>query len=398
MLRPTALCVMLIALLAVACSSPATSSVPTKPAEESSVSDQDKAPVEEEAPVEDVAVELGDFESAPEMKARRERFAALRIGDGRVLALGGRGLGIGTLVATIHETAELLDPETLEWTLTGPMAEGRRSPVVVELTDGRVLVAGGLGPTKGTILTAEIWDPTENAWKSVAPMHMSRDGMGAVRLPDGRVMVVGGKTDDKIVATLVQSEIYDADADAWTEAAPMSEKRVNHTVTLLTDGRVLVTGGGREDGPFSKTAEAYDPGTDTWTTVAPMSVSRSFHTATLLEDGRVLVVGGRGKRLLAELYDPVADAWSSAGETEVARAEHRATLLLDGRVLVTGGLGLLAESEIYDPVANEWSTGSPLEIGRFRHATVLLSDGRVVVMGGTGPDGILASSEVLASK
>ncbi|MDD9995444.1 MAG: kelch repeat-containing protein, partial [Dehalococcoidia bacterium] len=97
-------------------------------------------------------------------------------------------------------------------------------------------------------------------------------------------------------------------------------------------------------------------------------------------------------------YDPVADVWSSAGETEVARAEHRATLLLDGRVLVTGGLGLLAESEIYDPVANEWSTGSPLEIGRFRHATVLLSDGRVVVMGGTGPDGILASSEVLASK
>ena len=59
---------------------------------------------------------------------------------------------------------------------------------------------------------------------------------------------------------------------------------------------------------------------------------------------------------------------------------------------------MLAESEIYDPVANEWSTGSPLQIGRFRHATVLLPDGRVVAIGGTGPDGILASSEVLASR
>ena len=382
----------LIALMAVACSSPAASSVPAKPVEESSVSVQD------EAPVEDVAMELGDFVSAPDMKARRERFSALRLSDGSVLALGGRGLGIGTLIATMHETAELLNPETLEWTMTGVMAEGRRSPAMVELADGRVLVAGGLLPTKFTTETAEIWDPTEGVWTAVAPMHRTRDGMGAVRLPDGRVIVVGGKMDAKLIGTLDQSEIYDVDADTWTEAAPMSEKRINHTVTLLLDGRVLVTGGGKEDPPFSKTAETYDPGTDTWTTVAPMTVSRSFHTATLLEDGRVLVVGGRGKRLLAELYDPVTDVWSSAGETEMARAEHNAVLLLDGRVLVTGGLGNLAESEIYDPVANEWSTGSPLKIGRYRSSTVLLSDGRVVTFGGIGAEGILASSEVLGSR
>ncbi len=389
MLRSTVIGI-LITLLAVSCSSPAASSVPTKPVEESSVSVQD------EAPVEDVAVELGDFVSAPDMKARRERFAALGLSDGSVLALGGRGLGIGTLIATMHETAELLNPETLEWTFTGPMVEGRRSPAMVELADGRVLVAGGLLPTKFTTQTAEIWDPTVGVWTTVAPMHRTRDGMGAVRLPDGRVMVVGGKMDAKLIGTLDQSEIYDVDTDTWTEAAPMSEKRLNHTVTLLLDGRVLVTGGGKEDGPFSKTAETYDSGTDTWKTVAPMTVSRSFHTATLLEDGRVLVVGGRGKRLLAELYDPVTDLWSSAGETEMARAEHNAVLLLDGRVLVTGGLGNLAESEIYDPVANEWSTGSPLKIGRYRSSTVLLSDGRVVTFGGIGAEGILASSEVLA--
>jgi len=365
--------------------------------EESSVSVQDDAPVDEAA-VEVVAVELGDFANAPDMKARRERFAALGLSDGRVLAVGGRGLGIGTLIGTMHETAELLNPETLEWTMTGVMAEGRRSPAMVELEDGRVLVAGGLLPTKFTTQTAEIWDPAEGAWTTVAPMLRTRDGMGPVRLPDGRVMVVGGKMDAKLVGTLDQSEIYDVDADTWAEAAPMSEKRINHTVTLLLDGRALVTGGGKEDPPFSKTAETYDPGTDTWTTVAPMTVSRSFHTATLLEDGRVLVVGGRGKRLLAELYDPVTDVWSSAGETAEPRAEHRALLLLDGRVLVTGGIGSLTVSEIYDPATNEWSTSSPLEIGRYRHNTVLLSDGRVVTFGGIGADGILASSEVLGSR
>ena len=38
----------------------------------------------------------------------------------------------------------------------------------------------------------------------------------------------------------------------------MHEKRVNHTATLLNDGNVLVIGGGKEDGPYSKTVELYD--------------------------------------------------------------------------------------------------------------------------------------------
>ena len=384
--------VFLITTLAVACSSTGESSETEKSIEESSVSVQDEAPVEEEA---EVSMDLGEFVTASDMMAKRERYAALMLSDGRVLAVGGRGLGIGTLIATMHETAELLDPETLEWTSTGSMAEGRRSPAMVELEDGRVLVAGGLLPTKFTTDTAEIWDPTQGTWTTVAPMARTRDGMGAVRLPDGRVMVVGGKMDGKMIGTLEKSEIYDAGSDTWIEAAPMSEKRINHTVTLLSDGRVLVTGGGKEDGPFSKTVEIYDASTDTWIEAAPMTVSRSFHTATLLEDGQVLVVGGRGKKMTAELYDPVADAWSSAGETEIARAEHKATLLQDGRVFVTGGLGNLAESEIYDPVADTWSTGSPLNIGRYRHFTLLLSNGRIVTFGGIGAEGILASSEVL---
>ena len=384
--------VFLITTLAVACSSTGESSETEKSIEESSISAQDEAPIEEDA---EVSMDLGEFVTASDMVAKRERYAALLLSDGRVLAVGGRGLGIGTLIATMHETAELLDPETLEWTSTGSMAEGRRSPAMVELEDGRVLVAGGLLPTKFTTDTAEIWDPTQGTWTTVAPMARTRDGMGAVRLPDGRVMVVGGKMDGKMIGTLEKSEIYDAGSDTWIEAEPMSEKRINHTVTLLSDDRVLVTGGGKEDGPYSKTVEIYDASADTWVEAAPMTVSRSFHTATLLEDGRVLVIGGRGKKMTAELYDPVADAWSSAGETEIARAEHKATLLQDGRVFVTGGLGNLAESEIYDPVAGTWSTSSSLNIGRYRHFTLLLSNGRIVTFGGIGADGILASSEVL---
>ena len=342
-----------------------------------------------------------DFDEAPDLKSSRERFSVIRLADGRLLAVGGRARGLGNVEAgNFNETAELLDPKTLKWTLTGSLEHKRRSPALVQIRDGRVLAAGGTGQQQVPIASVEMWNPADGVWTAVADMASARDSMGSVELRDGRVMVIGGSSIDErglLISALAESEIFDPGSGAWTAAAPMSEARVNHTATLLADGRVLVAGGGKQDGPYFNTAEVYDPNQDAWATAAPMSIGRAFHTATLLADGRVLVVGGRGKTTLAEIYDPDTDAWSGAGETELPRAEHAATLLNDGRVLVTGGIGQLAPSEVFDPAAEGWTTVGSLRIGRYRHGAARLTDGRVLVMGGTGSEGIQASTEVLTS-
>ena len=342
-----------------------------------------------------------DFDRAPDLKSARERFAVTRLSDGRIMAVGGRARGLGNVEAgNFNETAELLDPATLQWTLTAPLEHKRRSPALVQTRDGRVLAAGGTGQQKVPIASAEMWDPDDGSWSAAADMGDARDSMGYVELRDGRVMVIGGSSIDErgvLIAAIAQSEIFDPGSDSWTPAAPMSEARVNHTATLLSDGRVLAAGGGKQDGPYSNTAEIYDPDSDSWTAAAPMSIARAFHTATLLVDGRVLVVGGRGRITLAEIYHPDTNTWSGAGETDLPRAEHAATLLSDGRVLVTGGVGHLAPSEVFDPSTDAWTTVGSLRIGRYRHGAARLTDGRIVVMGGTGADGILASAEVLTS-
>ena len=70
----------------------------------------------------------------------------------------------------------------------------------------------------------------------------------------------------------------------------MAEGREGHTATLLTDGRVLVVGGGAVN---SASSEIYDPAAGSWTSTGGMTVARPrMHSATLLPDGRVLVVGG----------------------------------------------------------------------------------------------------------
>lgn len=82
----------------------------------------------------------------------------------------------------------------------------------------------------------------------------------------------------------------------------MSAPRSTHTATLLSDGRVLLTGGwqglfqdhssGRvfPDGAQSST-EIYAPATATSGATGSMAVERIAHAAVLLPNGSVLVVG-----------------------------------------------------------------------------------------------------------
>src|SRR5439155_5174037 len=94
--------------------------------------------------------------------------------------------------------------------------------------------------------------------------------------------------------------------------ASMAGQRKLHNITLLPDGKVLVTGGSRgTENPNATSpdpayaAEMWDPATGTWSTMASLSVLRAYHaTALLLPDGRVLSAGGQVVRPSAEVYSP----------------------------------------------------------------------------------------------
>jgi len=136
----------------------------------------------------------------------------------------------------------------------------------------------------------------------------------------------------------------------WEQTGSLATARLNHTATLLHNGKVLVAGG------FTgvASAELYDPATGIWTTTGSHAVGRYYHTATLLPNGKVLVVGGEGKRgflTATDLYDPATGTWSATGELSEARVYHTATLLNNGQVLVAGGFasdytGVLASREL----------------------------------------------------
>lgn len=177
-----------------------------------------------------------------------------------------------------------------------------------------------------------------------------------------------------------------------------------HTATALPDGRVLLCGGGGDDGSGIATGfdqvSVFDPQTQTFSTL-PFTLSgpRLAHVASLLPDGRVFLCGGTddaGATLnTAEIVDPVAGTATPTAPMAVGRVGHSVTALADGRVWVAGGIinldladpvaaldAVTNGTQVYNPGTNSWSNGPNLSAPRAGQAATLMNDGRVLFSGG----------------
>jgi hypothetical protein len=329
------------------------------------------------------------------MLAPRQDQAATLLGDGSVLLAGGSNEG-GGLTA-----AELYVPVTRSWMPAGRLAIPRAyGHTATLLRNDRVLVAGGIDADGVSLLNScELYDPDTMTWTATGAMLTARILFTSTLLGDGRVLVSGGADNGIAGGALATAELYDPVSGTWTATGSMTTARVGHTATLLTDGRVLVTGGwdgGGEGAPpvsdsvTYASAEIYDPETGSWTNTGSMLTARAKHVATLLADGGVLVTGG-GALASAELFDPGSGTWSTTASMAVPRQSHTATLVRHGDVLVMGG-GAETLVELYDAARRTWSKVGTMDLARSGYTVTLLDDGAVLVAGGSGDGGALSDA------
>jgi hypothetical protein len=205
----------------------------------------------------------------------------------------------------------------------------------------------------------------------------------ATLLTNGKVLLAGGARDD---STFASAELYDASTGTFIATGNMSLARWGQTATLLPDGRVLIAGGSD-----LASSELYDPATGIFTATGSMSTPRTGHTATLLADGRVLIAGGsywNGSTydiLSAELYDASTGIFTATGSMHHAWIEPTATLLSDGRVLIAGADQGGAGGELYSPSTGMF-TGDGYQTDAFDYNASLLMDGTVLISGGGNSD------------
>jgi Kelch motif protein len=342
-------------------------------------------------------------------------------------------------------------PTVTAWVPTGNLIEGRYYHTATLLPNGKVLVVGGVSGESRVLDTAELYDPAIGTWTVTGRLNSARSGHSATLLPNGQVLVgpdnaelydprtetwkytssATGYFQDS-TATLLRSgkvlfirstgfaSLYDPAAGTWSSSASqeLTAGFVAHQVTLLPDGRVLVTGG-TNDADYSfgnPNVDIYDPVSDGWTRAEDLHVPRFGHSATRLTDGRVLVAGGDSLQgsaettfgsvppanNTAELFDPAAASWSYVGNLNTGRSGHTATLLPNGEMLVAGGWTFTPpnsgvrtkSSERYEARSAVWLPAGDLNAARSAHTATLLPNGKVLVVGGYGAGGVLNSGEL----
>lgn len=105
-------------------------------------------------------------------------------------------------------TAELFDLATGRFTTAGkPQASRGRGATAVRLANGKVLVAGGSNATCAAcyLAAAELYDPSTGTFSVTGSMSTARAGAISVLLPSGDVLIVGS------------TEIFDRSAVATAE-------------------------------------------------------------------------------------------------------------------------------------------------------------------------------------
>jgi hypothetical protein len=262
--------------------------------------------------VTDVGVFDPDTEAwtqAAPMAYQRWYPTATQLPDGRVLVVSGDQNQANDIAAI----PEIYDPGTNRWTQIAPAANPIPVyPFMFVLPDGRVLQVGSSEVATST----QALDLSTQTWSVVDGNIV--DGASAVMYAPGKILKAGTAADSgNSGSAAATAYVIDATqpSPAWQQTASMAFPRSFMNLTALPDGNVLVTGGGTDRSSFNTgnailPAELWSPSTQTFTTMASMKTPRLYHSvALLLPDGRVLVSGGGSDegvadQLTTEIYLP----------------------------------------------------------------------------------------------
>ena len=129
-------------------------------------------------------------------------------------------------------SAQLYDPASGTWTVTGSLGIQRSDPHATLLPNGKVLVAGG--SNSDPLASAELCDPANGAWTATGSSAPARSGHAATSLPNGKVLVAGGNGSSGILAGADSYDVGLGFGSAWQPAISASTLTSGNRLVLVS--------------------------------------------------------------------------------------------------------------------------------------------------------------------
>jgi hypothetical protein len=337
--------------------------------------------------------------------------AILKMPNGKVLVTGNQ--------YALSKCIEIFDPVTKAFTRINDMALARKNPFLFNLSDGRVLILGGVQnkyPPSTTVYSVqpEIYDPSDGSFTIIETFHNGYSGQPwmpmvsqAIQMSDGRIFLLSGTA----------SAIFDPLTGIVIQSAATLYPRTAGAMAPLSDGRILLIGGNVSP----TTAEVFDPsgtsrgfniylrqsstlsGTSTLLESSLTARRDSAVTSTVLSDGRFMFSGGRdadgGFQSSVDIFDPATMQFMSTPPSmPMMRWDHNTVTFTDGTLMIFGGwtqriprgTGTYQTKAVFmfDPATNTFTSGyGDLTTPRVNGPAVRLDNGTILIVGDDGNSG-----------
>jgi hypothetical protein len=385
---------------------------------------------------------------------------------------------ISTVTSNVLSSAELFEPPgSGSFQGTGGMTQARFAGAAARMVSGpmagRILVAGGLTGAGSSTAEAEVYDPATGTFTPVGSMKYPRAYFTATPLSDGTVLMVGGiNSNAGTVAVLGIAELFNpstGEFETLTSTLPSAvwqhvavpfcaqESSGTYSYQRVTPSGcpsgyeiyVFIAGGFVNSSGSVVTPQVlvYEPTSQTFAAATPLPSPPSSTIAPGLAAAAaeaipqpatstapdIVVFGGQLSNgsssdfafvygLAGSTTSPLTGTWTSGSVLSVPRTNPTATTLVnepasgaacEGYTIITGGVdsasGVVSNTaDIYAPASTEGQVGTlrgtaTMSTIRIHHTSteIGLSDnsvpnaGDVLIAGGTGLNGSSLSSAEL---
>lgn len=250
-------------------------------------------------------LDLNTVSVVAQLSHSRNGASVTKLANGKVLIAGGVN-ETSYLTGHRYQDAEIFDPS--DNSLSAPLNQlsfGKAGHSAILDADGRVFLFGGLrSQNSGT--NFEIFQ-TWSAFNAVGGIYENRSRAHPFLLPSGNILLVGGETIDHngYVQPSLLVESYDR-FGSGSAKDPLPRGCYESAGAQLADGSPVISGGDTvTNGTGLDEIYVYNLSSEKFEFAGSMQERRKNHTLTVLDNGDLLVTGGWGSSGLLKSVERV---------------------------------------------------------------------------------------------